>query len=196
MGNNIYGKPKHTIVPAALITTIPSLQEQITNLEKRKLHLEKLIEINSGKARQSKTKEEAYRYLKLKVTYANELKAIFGMLDKLEGLDNARQRLQFQKNTLEVTKQVTSVIKQNTIDISDAEDIIDDVRDAVEDVDRVTETLGRLEPPSEELQKELDDLFDKPIPVPVQQPQILTFPEVPQSSQTQMEKELRMLVTN
>lgn len=197
MGNNIYGKPKQTTPPPALITTAPSLQEQITILEKRKSHLEKLIQINDEKARQSTTKDEAYRYLKLKVTYANELKSVFGMLDKLEGLDNARQRLHFQKNTLEVTKQVTHVIKQNTMDVGDAEDILDNVREAVEDIDRVTEVLARTEPPSEELQKELDELFEKPAPVEVRQPEILQFPEVPQQKPvTQMERELRMLASD
>lgn len=198
MGNHIYGKPKETAPPPALMTTAPSLQEQIDILEKRKTHLHRLIEINHQKARESKTKDEAYRYLKLKANYENELKSIFGMLDKLEGLDSARQRLHFQKNTLEVTKQATAVIKQNTMDIGDAEDIMDNVREAVEDVDRVTEVLGRTEPPSEELQKELDELFEKPVPVQqpqVQQPEILAFPEVPQQKPSQMEKELRMLAT-
>jgi hypothetical protein len=181
-----------------LNTTAPSLQEQITILEKRKTHLERLIEINTQKARESKTKDEAHRYLKLKTTYASELKSIFGMLDKLEGLDNARQRAHFQKNTLEVTKQVTTVIKQNTMDVGEAENIMDDVREAVDDVDRVTKALGETEPPSEELQKELDDLFEKPATVQkpnVQQPEILQFPEVPQQkpAATQMERELRML---
>jgi hypothetical protein len=198
MGNNIYGKPKQTAPPPALMTTAPSLQEQISILEKRKSYLERLIEINTQKARESKTKDEAYRYLKLKTTHANELKSIFGMLDKLEGLDNARQRVHFQKNTLEVTKQVTTVIKQNTMDVGDAEDIMDDVREAIDDVDRVTRALGETEPPSEELQKELDDLFEKPAPVEVRQPEILQFPEVPQQKPpvTQMERELRMLASD
>lgn len=198
MGNNIYGKPKQTAPPPALMTTAPSLQEQISILEKRKTHLETLIEINTEKARNSKTKDEAYRYLKLKSTYVNELKSIFGMLDKLEGLDNARQRLHFQKDTMEVTKQVTSVIKKNTMDVGDAEDIMDNVREAIDDVDRLTEVLGKTDPPSEELQKELDDLFEKPVPVQVEQPVILQFPEVPQQkpTSTQMERELRMLVTD
>jgi hypothetical protein len=200
MGNNIYGKPKQTAPPPSLITTAPSLQEQITILEKRKTHLERLIEINAEKARDAKTKDEAYRYLKLKTTYANELKSIFGMLDKLEGLDNARQRLHFQKNTLEVTQQVTTVIKQNTVDVGNAEDIMDNVREAIEDVDRVSEVLGRTEPPSEELQKELDDLFERPAPVQepaAQQPEILQFPEVPQQKPvSQMDRELRMLASD
>lgn len=192
MGNHIYGKPKETAPPPALMATAPSLQEQISILEKRKTHLERLIEIHQQKARESKTKDEAYRYLKLKANYENELKSIFGMLDKLEGLDSARQRLHFQKNTLEVTKQVTAVIKQNTVDVGDVEDIMDNVREAVEDVDRVSEVLGRTEPPNEGLQKELDELFEKP----VQQPEILAFPEVPSQKPSQMERELRMLVTD
>ena len=199
MGNSLYGKPKETIQPPppALMSAAPSLQEQISILEKRQTHLDRLIEINHQRARDSKTKDEAYRYLKLKANYENELKSVFGMLDRLEGLDNARQRLHFQKNTLEVTKQVTEVIKKNTMDVSDAEDIMDNVREAVEDVDRVSDVLGRTEPPSEELQKELDNLFEKPAPVPLQQPEILSFPEVPQQKEpTQMEKELRMLVTD
>ncbi len=200
MGNNIYGKPKQVVPPPALMSTAPSLQEQISILEKRKTHLERLIEINTQKARESKTKDEAYRYLKLKSSYETELKSIFGMLDKLEGLDNARQRLHFQKNTLEVTKQVTTVIKQNTMDVGDAEDIMDNVREVINDVDRVTNALEETEPPSEELQKELDDLFEKPTPVhvPVQQPEILQFPEVPQQKPpvTQMERELRMLASD
>jgi hypothetical protein len=198
MGNNIYGKPKQTLPQPALMTTAPSLQEQIGILEKRKSHLENLIQINHDKARQSKTKDEAYRYLKLKSSYENELKSIFGMLDKLEGLDSARQRLHFQKNTLEVTKQATTVIKQNTMDVGDAENIMDDVREAIDDVDRVTKALGETEPPSEELQKELDDLFEKPAPVEVRQPEILQFPEVPQQKPpvTQMERELRMLASD
>lgn len=194
MGNAIYGKPRNP-VPPALITAAPSLQDQMGILEKRKVHLEKLIEINTQKARDSKTKDESLRFIKLKVMYANELKSLFGMLDKLEGLDNARQRLHFQKDVLAVTAQATSVIKQNTIDADKADDIMDNAREAIDDVAVVTDILSRTDPPSREIQEELDALFEEKKPVPVEQPVIVQFPQVPQQNPTPMEKELRMLVT-
>ena len=196
MGNRIFGTPKKQEEP---IAQWPSIQEQIAVLEKRKTHLYKMIEINGQKAKDSKTKEEALRYLKLKLMYANELKTMFGMLEKLEGLDNARQRLIFQKDTLMVTKQATDVIKKNTIDPIKAEDIMDEVKYALEEANEVSDILSRTEPPSEELQTELDALVSPPQEPPVAPtlPAIVSLPEVPvQVKETPIEKELRMLVAS
>jgi hypothetical protein len=197
MGNRIFGAPKKP--EPSPVKTVPSLQEQISILEKRKTHLNKLIEIHDQKAKESKTKDEAIRYLKLKIMYANELKSLYGMLDKLEGLENARQRLTFQKNVLDVTKEATVVIKQNTVDPVKAEDILDDVRDAMDDVNEVTNILSRTDPPSRELQDELDALMaPKEPPVEPEVPIVVPLPEVPVQVEqiTTMDKELRMLVAN
>ena len=197
MGNRIFGAPKKP--EPSPVKTVHSLQEQISILEKRKTHLNKLIEIHDQKAKESKTKDEAIRYLKLKIMYANELKSLYGMLDKLEGLENARQRLTFQKNVLDVTKEATVVIKQNTVDPVKAEDILDDVRDAMDDVNEVTNILSRTDPPSRELQDELDALMaPKEPPVEPEVPIVVPLPEVPVQVEqtTTMDKELRMLVAN
>lgn len=187
---SIYGKPTPAEVKP-LHSVTPSLQEQISILEKRKTHLGKLIEISVQNARESKTKEEALRFIKLKVKYANEINTIFGMLDKLEGLDNATQRLQFQKSMINVTKQATTVIKENTIDAGKVEDIMDDVEEAMDNVNEVSDILSRINPTSRDVQAELDALFEEAKPIEIK---ILDFPEVPQ--QISVEKELRILVTN
>jgi hypothetical protein len=196
MGNRIFGTPKKVEEP---IDPWPTVQEQIKILEKRKTHLNKLIEINGIKAKEFTSKEEALRCLKLKAMYASELKTVFGMLDKLETLDNAHQRIIFQKDTLLVTKQATNVIKQNTIDPIKAEDIMDDIKCAIEEANEVSDILSRTDPPSEELQAELDALVSPPQEPPVAPtaPIIVSLPEVPvQVKETPMDKELRILVAN
>ena len=196
MGNRIFGTPKKQEEP---VKAWPSIQEQIAVLEKRKTHIYKLIEIQGQKAKEAKTKEEALRYLKLKVMYSNELKTLFGMLEKLEGLDNAHQRILFQKDTLMVTQQATNVIKQNTIDPIKAEDIMDEVRDALDEANEVSEILSRTEPPTDDVQAEFDALMAPPQEPPVAPavPAIVSLPEVPvQVKETPIEKELRMLVAS
>jgi hypothetical protein len=193
MGNRIFGTPKK---PEEHVNTWPNIQEQIAILEKRKTHLYKLIELNTQKAKESKTKEESLRYLKLKAMYTNELKTIFGMLEKLEGLDNTHQRIVFQKNTLMVTKQATNVIKQNTVDPIKAEDIMDEVKDVIDDANEVSHILSRTEPPSEELEAEFNSLMAPPQEPPVAPTVsvIVSLPEVPvQIKENSMEKELRIL---
>ena len=188
MGNSIYGNPKPPTPPP--LKTAPTLQEQIIILERKKSHLEKLIEGEIQKAKQAKTKEDGIRHLKLKHMYENQMKTIFGMLDRLEGLDEARQRVALHASVIAVTQQATDAIKSHTLDASKVEDTMYDAKEAVDEVNRVSEVLGRSESPSEELQSELDALLDVPKPV------IVPLPEVPvqEEPKTEMEKELRILV--
>lgn len=178
MGNSlsVYGSPKKT-VPKSLISVAPSLQEQINVLQKRKRFLEKAIEFDKQKVKESKTKEEAYNCLKQKNTHENELKSILGMLDKLEGLDNARERLQFQKDMLSVTSAATSVIKDNMIDAGKAEAVMDDVSEAIENVNEISNILSSgNERPDYQLQEEVEAMFaEKPT-----EPVIIQMPDVPQ----------------
>lgn len=197
MGNRIFGTPKKP--EPSPVKAAPSLQEQISILEKRKTHLYKLIEINLQKAKESNTKDEAYRYLKLKQMYETELKSLFGMLDRLEGLDNARQRVTLHASTLKVTEQATTVLKANMVDADKADDIMFEVKEAIEEVDRVSEVLGRTDPPSQELQDAFDALVSAPQEPPISPalPIIVPLPEVPvQPNETPIEKELRMLVAS
>lgn len=195
MGNQIFGKPKEQ----PPVKTPPSLQEQILILEKRKTHLQKLIEINYEKAKKSTTKEEAMRYLKLKTNYETELKSIYGMLDRLEGLDNARQRIILQVETVRATEHATDIIKKNTIDSDKVVDIMFEAKDAIEEVDKVSEALGRMDAPNYELEEEVNAMFAERT-APPQQPEvpvILQFPEVPVTRnivEDTSEKELKMLV--
>lgn len=191
MGNNIYGKPKPPVTPSP-ITAAPSLQEQIIILERKKLHLEKLIESETQKAQQSKTREDGMRHLKLKNMYETQMKAIFGMLDRLEGLDDARQRVALHAGVIKVTQQATRIIKANTLDASKVEDAIYEAKEVVDEVNRINEVLGHSEPPSEELQSEFDALIAS------RKPAIVAFPEVPvqEAPKTDMEKELRILIPN
>ncbi len=189
MGNNIYGKPKP---PAAPIKAAPSLQEQIIILERRKTHLEKLIEFEINAAKKSTRREDGLRHLKMKNMYETQLKTIFGMLDRLESLNDATQRIAIQASVIQTTKQATQVIKASTVDPSKVEDAMFDAKEAVEEVNRVSEVLGRSESPSEELQNELDSLLADP------KPAIVPLPEVPvqEAPKTEMEKELRILIPN
>jgi chaperonin cofactor prefoldin len=86
MGNRISVAPKQP-EPSSL-KSVPSLQEQISILEKRKTHLHKLIEIHDQKARESTLQDEVDKYLEMKRTYENELKSIFRTLDRIEGIKN------------------------------------------------------------------------------------------------------------
>lgn len=192
MGNHIYGKPKP---PAAPIKAAPSLQEQIILLERRKTYLEKRVELEIQNARNSKTKDEGIRHLKLKQMYEAEIKSIYGMLDRLEGLDNAKQRMQIITENVRVTQQATQAIKANTVDADKVQDTLAESQEVMEDVDRVSSLLGRTESPSEELQNELDNLLAAPKQEP---PALVQFPEVPKQEkpETDMEKELRILVPN
>lgn len=175
MGNAIFGTPKKP-EQASVTTSISSVQTQISVLESRKKHLERLIEMYDQKAKESKKQEDVHRYLKQKINYKNELKTVFGMLDKLEGLNNASNQILLQKTTIAVTDQATKVIKSNTIDSDKAEDIMFDAKEAMEDVEKVNEVFSRPEPISEDLQRELDELT---APEPVKQPEFIQFPDVP-----------------
>lgn len=188
MGNHIFGVPKKP--EPSPIKTAPSLHEQILVLEKRKNHLHNLIEIHIQKAKEAKTKDEAYRYLKLKQMYETELKGIFAMLDRLEGLDNARQRASIQATTLAVTEHATNILKSNTVNPEKADAIMFEVKEAIGEVDRTSEILGQIEPPTQELQDELDALM---APTP---PPIVSLPDVPVRTETTVDKELRMLVAS
>jgi hypothetical protein len=193
MGNRIFGTPKKQ--EPLPVKDSPTLQQQISNLEKRKVYLTKCIDFNDQKAKESKTNEEKLRYLKLKVMYANELNTIFGMLEKLEGLDNARQRLVFQKDMLTVTQLATNAIKQTAVDPMNAEEIIDEANEAIEQVNEVNTILSRTEPISDDVQAEFDSLVSPQEP-PVA-PAIISFPQVPtRVEETTVDKELRMLVAS
>lgn len=189
MGNHIFGVPKKQ--EPSPIKTAPSLQEQIQILEKRITHLNNLIQIHVQKAKEAKTKDEAYRYLKLKQMYETELKGIFGMLDRLEGLDNARHRAILHNTTLNVTENATSILKSITVNPDKADEIMFDVKEAIDEVDRTSEILGKTDPPSQELQDELNVLMAPEAP-----PAIITLPDVPARVENTADKELRMLVAS
>ena len=177
MGNSMSVYGSAPTKPASLISVAPSLQEQINVLQKRKRFLEKAIEFDIQKIRESKTKEEAYKCLKLKQTHENEMKSIFGMLDKLEGLDSARERLQFQKDVIAVTSTATAVIKDNMIDASKAEAVMDDISETIENVNEISNILASgNERPDYQLQEEVEAMFaEKP-----KEPVIIQMPDVPQ----------------
>lgn len=176
MGNAVFGTPKKVEPQPSMSSSISSVQSQINVLETRKKQLEALIEMYDKKAKESKSKEDIERYLKQKINYKNQLKTVFGMLDKLEGLNNASNQILFQNTTLKVTEQATKAIKSNTIDSDKAEDIMFDVNDAMSEVDKVSEVFSRPEPISEDLQRELDEL-NAPEPSKTMEPS--QFPDVP-----------------
>lgn len=161
MGERLFGKPKP---PPKTITNAPSLQEQISILEKRKEHLERLIDIYDQKAKASKTVDEATRNLKLKINYSNELKSIYGMIYNLEKLESARQKAEFQKNIVHAAKQTTEVIRQNMIDPDDANDVMFETEEAIKEVEQINNELGRMDSPDQELQEELNKLYTTPVP--------------------------------
>jgi hypothetical protein len=193
MGERMFGKPKPPPTPPK---EIPSLQDQIKFIEKRKEHLERLVEIYDQKAKLSKTKDEAIRNLKLKINYANEIKTIYGMIYNLEKLESARQKVELQKNMVHAAKQTTNIIRQNMIDPDDANDIIFETEEAIKDVEDVSRQLGRNDSYDEELQSELDKLFVAPVPQQLPQQQITTNNTVnviPNNQIQHMEDELRAL---
>lgn len=194
MGERLFGKPKPPPTPPK---EIPSLQEQIKFIEKRKEHLERLVEIYDQKAKLSKTKDEAIRNLKLKINYANEIKTIYGMIYNLEKLESARQKVELQKNMVHAAKQTTNIIRQNMIDPDDANDIIFETEEAIKDVEDVSRQLGRNDSYDEELQSELDKLFVAPVPQQLPQQQTTTTNNtvnvIPNNQIQHMEDELRAL---
>lgn len=201
MGNRMFGTPKEPEEQKLSIRNIPTLEEQLSVLEKRRTHLQKLIELYEDQASKSKTKDETMRNLKLKLKYSDELKTVYAMLDKLEGLENARQRVIFQKNLMTATEQATKTIKQHMMDSDKVSDTMFEVQNTLEEVDKVSEVLTRTESPSHQLEEEYNNLMDKkkseePIitmnlpDVPVQQPMTIKIPKEEPSP------ELRMLVSS
>lgn len=188
MGNAIFGKPKEEPRP---VVEPPSIQDQLTILEKRKNHLGKLIEINDKKAKESKTKNEAAHYIKIRVRYENELKSVYGMVEKLENLEHATQQAMFQKDVLNTVKHNTTIIKNNTVDVADAEEIMDNVKEAVDEANEVSNVLARPTTPDADVEAEVDKLFQQ------EKPTILNLPDVPRvvpKPEDPVEKELRTLV--
>lgn len=188
----LFGKPKSPPPAPA-----PSLQEQISVLEKRKDHLERLIGIYEQKAKLSKTQDEATRHLKLKVNYSNELKSIYGMIYNLEKLESARQKAEFQKSIVEASKQTTEFIRQNMVNPDHANDIIFETEEAIKEVEQIHNELGKSEPLDSEVQAELDKLMSDVQPVNIPQPPIIIqLPAVPNTNipqSTKMEDELKAL---
>lgn len=195
MGNRIFGKPKQT----PIVKEAPSLQEQICILEKRKDHLERLVVIYDQKAKASTSKEEAVRNLKLKITYGNEIKTIYGMIYKLEKLEGARNQVKFQKDIYNAAKQTTDIIKQNMVNIDDVNDVMIETEDAMREIDEINQELGRSNSDDETLQAELNNIFAIPEEPSVTVSNIPTLeqkiimPVAP--SETQIEEELRILST-
>lgn len=195
MGNRIFGKP---IVeqPKPKI----SLQEQILILEKRKDHLEKLVDVYDKKAKISSTKEDAIRNLNLKINYGNEIKTLYGMIYKLEKLDRAQQQVEFQKNIITAAKQTTELIKQNMINPDDVSDALFESDEAIKEIEHISEELGRTEPIDQELQAELDKLFtnteEQKVPEVSNVETIIELPTPPTNKvkENEMEKELKMLM--
>lgn len=201
MGNRIFGTPKQPEEQKLSIRNIPTLEEQLSVLEKRRLYLEKTIELYEDQAKKSKTKEEAMRNLKLKLKHQDDLKSVYAMLDKLEGLETARQRIIFQKSVMIATEQANKTIKQHMIDPDKVNDTMFEVQTTLEEVDKVTQVLARTESPSHELEEEYNNLVaekKEPEPVilmnlpdvPVQQPITIKIPKEEPSA------ELRMLVSS
>jgi hypothetical protein len=194
MGNNIsvYGTPKK-VSPVPLVAAAPSLQEQINVLQKRKTFLEKTIEFDNQRIKQAKTKDEAYRYLKQKQTHENELKSIFAMLDKLEGLDSARERLQFQKDMIAVTDVATNIIKNNMVDATKAETVMDNVDELINNVNEVSDILSGNQQPDYQLQEQVEAMFAEKQNI-IQFPDVpIQMPDVPKQQQTTSEDRLASL---
>jgi hypothetical protein len=198
MGNRIFGTPKQPEEQKTPIRNIPSLHEQLVVLEKRRLHLEKIINSYEEQAKQSKTKDEAMRNLKLKLKHTDELKTVYAMLDKLEGLENARQRILFQKDIIKATEQATSAIKQNMVDADKVSDTMVEVENAIEEVDKVNQILSQSDAPNQDLEDEYNNLMAEKA-IPKQEPVIsINLPDVPEQEPAvkQPSQELRMLVSD
>jgi hypothetical protein len=176
MGNNlsVYGTPQK-VSPVPLVAAAPSLQEQINVLQKRKAFLEKTIEFDNQRIKQAKTKEEAYRYLKQKQAHENELNSIFAMLDKLEGLDSARERLQFQKDMIAVTSNATAIIQNNMVDANKAETVMENAEELINNVNEVSNILSNNFQPDYQLREEVEAMFAER----EKKPDIIQFPDVP-----------------
>jgi hypothetical protein len=190
MGNAIFGKP---VAPPPPEKKAPSIQEQLTVLEKRKNYLEKLVQTHARKAQESTTKEDALLFLQMKQRHEHDLKNVHAMIERLESLESTTSQVLFQKETLAVVKQATNVINNNKVDIDTAEEIMDNVRDATDDVEQVSNVFAREEPPNPELEAEVNKMFETRPPV------IVNLPDVPRpvpKKEVKVEDELRMLVAS
>ena len=199
MGNRIFGTPKKPEEETLSIRNVPTLHEQISVLEKRRLHLEKLINLYDEQAKQSKTKDETMRNLKSKLKYSEELKTVYSMLDKLEGLENARQRIVFQKDIIKATEQATTAIKQNIVDVDKVSDTMVEVENAIEEVNKVNQILSQNNEPSYELEEEYNNLMaekKQEVPMSINLPDVPVQEPIVDISKKEPSPELRMLVSD
>jgi len=192
MGNYIFGAPKTQVVPEKPEV---SIREKIMMLEKRKSYLELLAANAQKSAKEATSKDTALRYIKSKNMYLKEIQSIHGMLEKLETLENARQRIMISKDVLDVTKQANQAIKINMMDPDKVEDFMDEMAETINQADDVTRVIGAPLTSNFEAEQELEEMLrenNAVVPPPTAVPMPLPPTKLPTQEKTV--EEIRMLI--
>jgi hypothetical protein len=165
-------------------------------LEKRKAYLEVLAANCLKNATEATSKDTALRHLKSKHMYLQEIQTINGMLEKLETLENARQRTMITKDVLHVTSFATHDIKSNMVDPDKVEDLMDDMADTIAQSEEIAKVIGAPLTSNFTVEQEFEDLIREKQNTVVVPPPITTQMPTPPTTQpiSQQSEEIRMLV--
>jgi len=178
--------------PVPVPEKVPSLEEKIGHLEKRKKYLETNAENYKNKARECASQMDklgAKRYLLSSKRCQDELQKIYGMLVRLEVLKHAQENTRMNRDVLLSLENGTRLLGQNTVNVDRAENIVDNMEEAMQNAQEVSDvfTRGMLNDPN--VDKELEEMMREPVPLP----QIPTdLPKIP-THMVGMEAELQEL---
>ena len=138
---NLYGKPKPTPAPAP---TLPSTQDQLTKLEKRKAYAQTHVDNAVTKAKeciQSNDRAGAERWLRQASQYRKEINSLYAMITKLETLQGSYQQARITRDVLLATDGAASQIRALNITADKADAIMDSARDAIDDLEDINRII-------------------------------------------------------
>ena len=173
---------------------IPTLDEKIGHLEKRRKYLETNIQTFTEKTKECVCQNDklgAKRCLTNIKRFQNELQKIHMMLTKLEELKYAQENTRINRDVLRAVENGTRVLQQNTMNIEVAETIMDNAEESIQTAQELSDVFMRSNPNDVNVDRELDEMFkEAPILVVPKMPEIPTRPVVSTSG---MESELEAL---
>jgi hypothetical protein len=181
-------------VPIPVPEKVPSLEEKIGHLEKRKKYLETNALNYTNKAKECASQVDklgAKRYLLSAKRCQDELQKVYGMLIRLEELKHAQDNTRMNRDVLLSIENGTKVLGQTTLNVDHAETIVDNMEEAIQNAQEVSDvfTRGMMNEPN--VDRELEEMMRQSEPQPL--PEIPTsLPKIPAHTVT-MEAELESL---
>ena len=129
-----------------VIETIHMLTDTISTQEKRKTHLEKLVDQMKKEAQdyvRVGKKDSALASLKKKKMYEKQITMIDSTMFNLEAQKINLENSQIQKSAIDSLSRVNSVMKDSTMNADKVEKIMDDLQDAVDQQQEISDALTR-----------------------------------------------------